>query len=109
MVATKKTIFATMPVFVTKEIKTENKHLWRSTVNLINNLKLQQSLYLKEHNLMLIALMMRFSEQTCIEGKKFNNFLLVKQIQMIHAILGKEKTRLYTMIKAILKQINTIS
>lgn len=41
-------------------------------------------------------------------GKQFNNLPPAKQVQMMHAILNEEITRLHAMIKVTLEQIDTI-
>lgn len=106
--AINKAIASEMPVFVPKAIDIENKHLRRHVVNLMDDLEPLKSTYLKEHNLISIALIMRFSEQVCAIGEQFNNLLLAGQVQMMHAILDKKETHLYTMIRATLEQIDSI-
>ena len=41
-------------------------------------------------------------------GKQFNNLPLAGQVQMMHAILDEEETRLHAMIIATLERIDTI-
>ncbi len=67
--ATNEAITATMPEFVAKATDNKNKHLRHHALCLIDNLKLLQSLYLMEHNLMSIAPVVRFPEQACAIGE----------------------------------------
>lgn len=92
MAITNKAITAVMLKYVAKAINNKNKHLRRHAVNLINNLEPLQSFYFREYNLMSIAPVVRFLDQACTISKQFNNFLLAEQIQMMYAILNKEKT-----------------
>ena len=55
--------------FVAKAIDNENKHLWRYVVCLMDDLEPLQSLYLRKHNLTLIALVVRSPEQACAMGE----------------------------------------
>lgn len=91
-----------------KVIDNKNEVLRCHAINLLNDLEPLQSSYLKKHNLTTIAPVVRISEQTCTMGKLFNNLPPTIQIQMMYAILNKEETRLYAMIRATLKSIDTI-
>lgn len=62
-----------------------------------------------EHNLILIAPVIRFLEQACTISEQFNNLPPTRQVQMIYTILDEEKTHLHTIIRAILERIDTIS
>ena len=109
MAATDEAIAAAMSAFVAKATDIENEHLRRHAVNLMDNLEPLQSTYLREHNLTSIAPIVRSLEQTCAMGEKFNNLPPAGQVQMMHAILDKEKIRLHAMIRATLKRIDSIS
>lgn len=89
---TNKAITAVMLKYMAKAINNKNKHLRRHAVNLIDNLELLQSFYFREYNLMSIAPVVRFLDQACTISKQFNNLLLAEQVQMMYAILNKEKT-----------------
>ncbi len=108
-VATDEAIAHTMPEFVAKATDNENEYLRRYTMCLMDDLEPLQSSYLTEHNLTSIASVVRSPEQACAMGKQFNNLLPTEQVQMIHAILNEEETRLYAMIRATLERIDTIS
>ncbi len=60
MAATNKVIATTRLEFIVKATNNKNKHLRRYAVYLIDNLELLQSSYLTEHNLTLIASVVRF-------------------------------------------------
>lgn len=68
-IAIDEAIVITMPAFITKTMNIKNKHLLYHTVNLINNLKLLQSMYFKENILMLIVFVNRFLKQACAMSK----------------------------------------
>ena len=106
--ATDEAIGAAMLAFVAKATDIENKHLRRHSVNLMDSLELQQSLYLRKHNLTSIALIVRSPEQTRAMGEQFNNLPPAEQVQMMYAILDEDKTRLHTMIRTTLEQIYSI-
>lgn len=108
-VATDKVIIAAMPKFIVKVTDNENKHLWRYAVNLIDNLELLQSLYLKEHNLTSIAPVLKSLKQARAISTQFNNLLFTSPVQMMYAILDEKKIYLYTMIRAKLKEMDNIS
>ena len=60
--ATNEAIAATMLAFVAKITDIENKHLRRHSINLIDNLEPLQSTYLRKHNLMSIASIVKSPE-----------------------------------------------
>lgn len=108
-VATDETIAAAMPAFVAKATDTENEHLRRHAVNLMDDLEPLQSTYLREHNLTSIAPVVRSPEQARAMGEQFNNLPPAGQVQMMHAILDEEETCLHAMIRATLERIDSIS
>lgn len=96
------------PDFMAKLVETEDKHLRKHVVNLIDNLKQFQHTYLMEHNLMPIALIVRSPSQGYTISEQFNNFLPVRQVQMMFAILNEKEIYLHTIIRAMLKRIDII-
>lgn len=106
--ATNKEIAAVMLAFLAKATDIKNKHLQRHDINLMDNLQPLQSTYLREHNLTLIALIVRFLEQSCAMGEQFNNFSPARQVEIMYVIPAEEETRLHAMIKATLERINSI-
>lgn len=66
--------------FMAKVTKSENEHLQRYGVNLMDNLELLQFLYLKKYNFTSIVSVVRFPEQTCAMGEQFNNLPLARQV-----------------------------
>ncbi len=107
--STDEVIAVAIPEFVAKVIENENEHLWRHAMCLMDDLEPLQSSYLMEHNLTSIVPIVRSPEQACAIGEQFNNLLPARQVQMMHAILNEEKTRLHAMIRATLEWIDTIS
>ena len=87
--ATNKTIAAAIPAFIAKATDIENEHLRRHAINLMDDLELLQSTYLKKHNLTSIAPIVRFLEQARAIGEQFNNLPSAGQVQMMHTILNK--------------------
>lgn len=73
MATTNEAIPAAMPAFIAKATDIENENLRRHTINLMNDLELLQSTYLRKHNLTSIAPIVRFPEQAYAMGKQFNN------------------------------------
>lgn len=106
---TNEAITATMLEFIAKAMDHENEYLQYYTIYLIDNLESLQSLYLTKYNLISITPDIRSPEQARIMSKQFNNLPSARQVQMIYAILNEEEIRLHTMIRAMLKQIDTIS
>lgn len=107
--ATDEAIAATMEAFVEKATDNENEHLRRHAVNLMDDLEPLQSSYLREHNLTSIAPVVRSPEEARAMGEQFINLPLAGQVQMMHAILDEEETRLHATIRATLERIETIS
>ena len=107
--ATDEAIAAAMPEFMTKATDNEKELLRRHAVNLMDDLEPLQSSYLREHNLTSIAPVVRSPEQARAMGEQFNNLPPAGQVQMMHAILDEEETRLHAMIRATLERIDTIS
>lgn len=66
-------------------------------------------MYFLEHIFTSIALIVRSLEQACAISEQFNNLFPARQVQIIQAILDKEKRYLYTMIKAMLERIDSNS
>lgn len=106
--ATNKIIVTAIPKYMAKAMNNEKEFLWHHAINLIANLESLQSLYLREHNLISIAPVVRFSEQVCAIDEQFNNLPFAGQVQMIYAILDKKQTHLHAIIRATLERINTI-
>lgn len=60
MVVANEVITTTLPDFVEKVLRTENKYLQSHTINMINELEPLQLLYLIVHNITSIILIIRF-------------------------------------------------
>ena len=101
--ATNEAITTAMPEFVVKATDNKNEQLQGHIIYLIDDLESLQSSYLREYNLISIAPVVRFPEQARAMGEQFNNLLSARQVQIMYAILDKEKTCLHAMIRATLE------
>lgn len=99
MVGMDDNIMAAWPAFKKKIFEIENKYLYYYMQMLVKYLDLLKMMYLKKHKMILIALILSSCKQAHVISKYFNTFPPASQIKIMHAILDKEETHLYILIK----------
>lgn len=107
--ATNNTIAAALPAFERKASEVENEHLRHHAQMLAEDLDPLGETYLREHKLTSNAPVVRSREQARVISDHFSNLPPAGQVEMMHAILDEEETRLHTLIKSSYERIDTVS
>ncbi len=103
------TIAAALPAFEKKASEVENQHLRHHAQMLAKDLDPLGKTYLRKHELISNAPVVRSRKRACIISDHFSNLPPAGQVEMMYAILDEEETHLHTLIKSSYKRIDIIS
>lgn len=109
MEVTNNIIAVVLLLFGKKVFKVNKKYLRYHMQIFIKDLDPHSIMYLKKYELTSNAPVIQSRKLVCIISNYFSNLLPTGQVKIIHRILNKEETRLYTLIKSNYKGIDTVS